>query len=249
MIDYHVLTLFPDQVTTYFNTSITGRAVTKGLVGLECLYIRDFATNSYGKIDDTMYGGGTGLLIQCEPVYRAWSSVVEKCENAGKPKPHTLYMSPKGYVFDQKKAHELASYEDLVIICGHYEGIDSRVIDEICDEEISIGDYILTGGETAAIVVMDAVTRLIPGVLPNEEAYTNESHTAGLLEAPQYTKPPVWHDREVPEVLKNGNDALIDDYNHTAALLETMLKRPDMFDKLELSEDELKKVLALQKSL
>lgn len=249
MIDYHVLTLFPDQVTTYFNTSITGRALTKGLVDLECLYIRDFATNDYGKIDDTMYGGGTGLLIRCEPVYRAWSKVVEECESQGRPRPHTVYMSPKGYVFDQKKAKELASYEDLIIICGHYEGIDARVIDDICDEEISIGDYILTGGETAAIVVMDAVTRLIPGVLPNEEAYTNESHTAGILEAPQYTKPPIWHDREVPEVLKNGNDALIDDYNHTSALLETLKKRPDMFNKLELTEDEIKKVLALQKSL
>lgn len=249
MNNYHVLTLFPDQVETYFNTSITGRAVTKGLVSLECLHIRDFATNTYGKIDDTMYGGGTGLLIQCEPVYRAWSTVADKCEKEGKPKPHTVYMSPKGYVFDQKKAHELTSYEDLVIICGHYEGIDSRVIDEICDEEISIGDYILTGGETAAIVIMDAVTRLIPGVLPNEEAYTNESHTAGILEAPQYTKPPVWHGREVPEVLKNGNDALIADFNHTQALAETLKKRPDMFDKLELTEDEIKKVLALQKPL
>ena len=249
MIDYHVLTLFPDQVTTYFNTSITGRAVTKGLVSLECLYIRDFATNNYGKIDDTMYGGGTGLLIQCEPVFRAWSSVAEKCEKAGRPKPHTVYMSPKGYVFDQKKAKELAQYEDLVIICGHYEGIDARVIDEICDEEISIGDYVLTGGELAACVIIDSVSRMIEGVLPNQEAYSNESHMGGVLEAPQYTKPEVWHDKKVPDVLLSGDLKRIQEHNRIMSYIETMQKRPDMFDKLEITEEEWQKILALKKSL
>ena len=166
--------------------------------------MRDYAPNNYGRVDDTIYGGGTGMMIRPEPVFGAYEKAVELC---GGKKPHTVYMSPKGSVFNQAKAHELASYDNLLIICGHYEGIDARVIDEICDEEISIGDYVLTGGETAAIVVIDAVARLIPGVLPNEEAYTNESHTAGVLEAPQYTKPPVWHDKAVPEVLKNGNDA------------------------------------------
>jgi len=245
---FYVLSLFPEQVETFLKTSITGRAQDKGLVTVEGLYIRDFATNDYGKIDDTLYGGGTGLLMQCEPVFRAYNACKKKAEEQGRTKPYMVYMSPKGHVFNEQKAHELSKKEDLVILCGHYEGVDSRVIDEICDEEISIGDYVLTGGETAAIVVIDAITRLIPGVLPNEEAYTNESHTAGLLEAPQYTKPAEWHGRKVPEVLMHGNDALIDDFNHISALLETWNKRPDMFDKLSLTEDEWEKLLKLKNS-
>ncbi|MBQ5768079.1 MAG: tRNA (guanosine(37)-N1)-methyltransferase TrmD, partial [Clostridiales bacterium] len=211
-------TLFPEQVTSYLNTSITGRGIAKGAISLECIQMRDYAPNNYGRVDDTIYGGGTGMMIRPEPVFGAYEKAVELC---GGKKPHTVYMSPKGSVFSQAKAHELAKYDNLLIICGHYEGIDARVIDEICDEEISIGDYVLTGGETAAIVVIDAVARLIPGVLPNEEAYTNESHTAGVLEAPQYTKPPVWHDKAVPEILKNGNDAAIAEYNRIAALVDT----------------------------
>ncbi|MCH4154629.1 MAG: tRNA (guanosine(37)-N1)-methyltransferase TrmD [Saccharofermentans sp.] len=244
-MNFHVITLFPDQITGYLNTSITGRAIKNGAISLDCVNIRDYCENSYGKIDDTMYGGGTGLLVYCQPVYDAFRAAAARCD-AG---PHTIYMSPKGRVFDEKIAHELAGYKDLVILCGHYEGIDERVINEICDEEISIGDYVLTGGETAAIVIIDAVSRLVPGVLPNEEAYTNESHTDNLLEAPQYTKPPVWHDNEVPQVLKNGNKAVIDDYNHTAALVQTLEKRPDMLDSRTINEDEWQKILAFKKSL
>ena len=245
-MNFYVATLFPEQVSSYLNTSITGRGIAKGAISLECIQMRDYAPNNYGRVDDTIYGGGTGMMIRPEPVFGAFEKAVELC---GGKKPYTVYMSPKGHVFDQAKAHELAKHENLLIICGHYEGIDARVIDEICDEEISIGDYVLTGGETAAIVVIDAVARLIPGVLPNEEAYTNESHTDGMLEAPQYTKPPVWHDRAVPEVLKNGNDAAIAEYNRIAALVDTWKNRPDMLDKLDISESDWAKMLAFERGM
>ena len=244
-MNFYVATLFPEQVTAYLNTSITGRAIAKGAISLECIQMRDFAPNTYGRVDDTIYGGGTGMMIRCEPVYGAYEKA---CELAGE-KPYTVFMSPKGNVFNEKKAHELASHKNLLIICGHYEGIDARVTDMVCDEEISIGDYVLTGGETAAIVVIDAVARLVPGVLPNEEAFTAESHTGNLLEAPQYTMPAEWNGKTVPEILRNGNDALIGEYNRTAALIDTMNKRPDLFDREVVSEEDWKKMLAFEKGL
>lgn len=244
-MNFYVATLFPEQVTSYFNTSITGRAIAKGAISLECIQMRDFAPNTYGRVDDTIYGGGTGMMIRCEPVYGAYEKA---CELAGE-KPYTVYMSPKGNVFNEKKAHELASHKNLLIICGHYEGIDARVTDMVCDEEISIGDYVLTGGETAAIVVLDAVARLVPGVLPNEEAYTSESHTGNLLEAPQYTMPAEWNGVTVPEILRNGNDALIGEYNRAAALCDTLKRRPDLFDKEVVSEEDWEKMLAFEKGL
>ena len=244
-MDFYVETLFPGQVNAFLRESITGRAMERGLINLECVNIRDFAVNDYGKVDDTMYGGGTGMLMQCDPVYNCWKSV---CDKTGR-KPYTVYVSPKGNVFNQAKAINLAKKDSLMIICGHYEGIDSRVIDEICDEEISIGDFVLTGGEIAAVTIIDAVSRMIPGVLPNEDAYTNESHMAGTLEAKQYTKPSVWHDRAVPEVLLSGNQAAIDEYNRISSLVETWQKRPDMLDRLEISEADWEKMLALQKGL
>ena len=244
-MNFYVATLFPEQVKDYLNTSITGRGIAKGAISLECIQMRDFAPNTYGRVDDTIYGGGTGMMIRCEPVYGAYQKA---CELAGE-KPYTVYMSPKGNVFNEKKAHELASHKNLLVICGHYEGIDARVTDMICDEEISIGDYVLTGGETAAIVVIDAVARLVPGVLPNEEAYTAESHTGNLLEAPQYTMPAEWNGKTVPEVLRNGNDALIGEYNRTAALLDTMKRRSDLFDREVVSEEDWEKMLAFEKGL
>ncbi len=238
---FSVLTLFPDQVAGFLKQSIIGRAIEAGHISLETVNIRDFAVNEYGKVDDTMYGGGTGMLMQCDPVYDAWKSI--------EGKPHTIYVSPKGRTLDQGIVKELAGYDHICIICGHYEGIDARVIEEICDEELSIGDYVLTGGEVASCVIIDSVSRMIPGVLPNEEAYSKESHMDGTLEAPQYTKPSVWHDKEVPEILLSGNKAAIDEYNHINALYETMTKRPDMFDRLRLSEDDIKKVLALHRAM
>lgn len=234
---FTVLTLFPDQIKDFLSKSITGRAIDNGIISVDAVNIRDFSNNQYGKLDDTLYGGGTGMLMQCDPVYDAWKSL--------EGKPHTVYVSPKGRVLNQSIVKELSQYDHLCIICGHYEGIDSRVIDEICDEEISIGDYVLTGGELASCVIIDSVSRMIDGVLPNTEAFTNESHMAGTLEAPQYTKPPVWHDRKVPEVLMSGNKAAIDEYNYIQSLFETLIKRPDMFDKLKINESDMQKVLAL----
>jgi len=242
---FDVLTLFPSQIESNISASITGRALEKGLITLNTLNIRDFCDNAYGKVDDTVYGGGTGLLIRCQPVYDCWKSLFEKEED----RPYTVFVSPAGKVLDQKKVIELSGKKELCIICGHYEGIDGRVIDEICDEEISIGDYVLTGGELAACVIIDSVSRMIPGVLPDADAFTNESHMAGTLEAPQYTMPAEWHGKEVPEVLRSGNDALIKEYRRTADLVKTWQKRPDMLDKLEITEEEWQKMLAFKKTL
>ena len=241
---FSVLTLFPDQITDHLGKSITGKAIEKGIIEVQAKDIREHAINDYGKVDDTLYGGGTGMLMQCDPVYDSWKDI---CED-GK-KPYTVYVSPKGSVLNQAKVIELSKKEHLCIICGHYEGIDSRVIDEICDEEISIGDYVLTGGELAACVIIDSVSRMIEGVLPNQEAYSNESHMGGVLEAPQYTKPETWHDKKVPEVLLSGDLKKIQDHNRIMSYIETMQKRPDMFDKLEITEEEWQKILALKKSL
>lgn len=242
---FTVLTLFPDQVTDFLSKSIIGRALEKGIIHINAVDIRDFAVNSYGKVDDTLYGGGTGMLMQCDPVYDAYEYAVKNFHEGNKP--YTIYVSPKGNVFSQSIAKKYSTYEDILIICGHYEGIDSRVIDEIVDEEISIGDYVLTGGEIASVVIVDSVSRMIEGVLPNEDAYTNESHMNGLLEAPQYTKPEVWHGVSVPEVLLSGNKAEIESYNYAASVLETAEKRPDLFRKTEFSSEDIEKVLAIKR--
>ena len=242
---FDVMTLFPAQIENNLKESITGRALTKGVIKLNAVNIRDFCDNDYGKVDDTIYGGGTGLLIKCDPVYQCWKSLFDSEEN----RPYTIYVSPKGSVLNQKKVIELSKKKEICIICGHYEGIDSRVIDEICDEEISIGDYVLTGGELAACVIIDSVSRMIDGVLPNEDAFTNESHMDGTLEAPQYTMPSSWHQSEVPEVLLSGNDAKINEHRRIASLVETWQKRPDMLDNLEISEDEWQKAIAMRKNL
>ncbi len=242
---FTVLTLFPDQVTDFLSKSIIGRAIEKGIIQVNAVDIRDFAVNSYGKVDDTLYGGGTGMLMQCDPVYDAYVYAVKNFHDGNKP--YTIYVSPKGNVFSQNIAKKYSMFEDILIICGHYEGIDSRVIDEIVDEEISIGDYVLTGGEIASVVIVDSVSRMIEGVLPNEDAYTNESHMNGLLEAPQYTKPDVWHGVSVPEVLLSGNKAEIEAYNYAASVLETAEKRPDLFRKTEFSSEDIEKVLAIKR--
>lgn len=236
---FGVLTLFPEQVTEFLNQSIIGRAINNGIISVDTLDIRKFAVNKYGKLDDTLYGGGTGMLMQCQPVMDAYEKMISGFEN----KPYTVYVSPKGRVFNQSVAKEFAAKDGLVIICGHYEGIDSRVIDSIVDEEISIGDYVLTGGEVASCVIIDSVSRMIDGVLPDSSAYTNESHMGGTLECPQYTKPEIWNDCQVPEVLLSGNKALIDEFNETMSLKETLIKRPDMLDKLQLSEKQWENVI------
>ncbi|HBP39086.1 MAG TPA: tRNA (guanosine(37)-N1)-methyltransferase TrmD [Clostridiales bacterium] len=229
-----VLTLFPEMIQAAVGTSITGRALSAGAFELETVDIRNFAVNSYGKVDDYCFGGGTGMLMMCQPVHDAHQLALQKSPG---PNRRTIYLSPKGPVFNQKKAIELSGLDHLVLLCGHYEGVDQRVLDEIVDEELSIGDYVLTGGELAACVVIDAVARLIEGVLPNQEAYSKESHMSGVLEYPQYTRPAVWHDRPVPDVLLSGHHANIVKWQEMASLMETCRKRPDLFNQLKLDAD------------
>ncbi|HOO48313.1 MAG: tRNA (guanosine(37)-N1)-methyltransferase TrmD [Saccharofermentanaceae bacterium] len=244
---FHILTLFTQQVEYYFKHSILKRAIENKIISVDAIDMRDYAVNEYGKVDDTLYGGGTGMLIQCQPVFDAYNSIALNSSTG--EKPYVVYMSPKGSLFDQKKAKELSKRKDLVIICGHYEGIDDRVISTIVDEQISIGDYVLTGGEVAACVIVDSISRMIPNVLPNEEAYMNESHMNDTLEHLQYTKPEVWKGKRVPQVLLSGDFAKIDEFNKTVALCETWSKRPDMLEKKALSTEEWQKMLEYKKSI
>lgn len=241
---FSVLTLFPDQVRSFLLTSIIGRAYDNGLISLETINIRDYAGNAFGKVDDRLYGGGKGMLMMCEPVFQAWSAA----NTLSPEKPHTIYLSPKGKLFNQKKAIELSKYEHIILLCGHYEGVDQRVIDEIADEDISIGDYVLTGGEAAACIIIDAVSRLISGVLPDSSAYENESHMNGMLESAQYTKPESWHGLTVPEVLRQGHHARINEWRYLEGLYETWKRRPDLLNHLCLSNKEWEYLLDRDKN-
>lgn len=223
---FHVLTLFPEMFSSVLHDSMLGRAEKKNLLEFNVINIRDFAVNKHKRVDDYPYGGGRGMVMQAEPIYNAYQSICNTLDE----KPYVIYMSPKGEVFSQRKAVELSFRENLVILCGHYEGVDQRIIDEIVDEEISIGDYVLTGGEIPAMAVIDSVSRMLEGVLSNEDSFTDESHYSGLLEYPHYTRPPVFNGREVPEVLLSGNHSLISKWRMEKALEITAKKRPDMME-------------------
>ncbi len=230
-----MLTLFPDMLRGVLGESVTGRALKAGLAELNFIDIRDFTLDKHRKVDDTPYSGGGGMLMSPEPIYRAYMSICEGLDY----KPYTIFMSPQGRVFNQSVAIELVKRDHIVILCGHYEGIDQRVLDKIVDCEISIGDFVLTGGEIPAMAVIDTVMRLIPGVLSNNGSYENESHFQGLLEHPQYTKPRVWHNMEVPEVLLSGNHDLINKWKHQESLKATLKKRPDMLESAWLTEEDV----------
>lgn len=223
---YHVLTLFPEMIENGLRTSITGRAIEQGVIGLNAVNIRDFADNKHNKVDDYPYGGGAGMVMQAEPVYRAWASVTEKI---GK-KARTIYVTPQGTTFHQGMAEELAKEEDVIFLCGHYEGIDERVLTEVVTDYVSIGDYVLTGGEFPAMVMIDAISRLVPGVLNNEVSAEFESFQDGLLEYPQYSRPEVWHDKEVPPVLLSGNHTNIEGWRQELSILRTKERRPDLYE-------------------
>lgn len=231
---FDVLTLFPDMFRGVLCESVIGRAEKAGLVTLNFIDIRDFSENKHRKVDDTPYSGGGGMLMSAEPIYKAYTSVAEGLDY----KPYTIFMSPQGRVFDQDGAIELSKKDHIVILCGHYEGVDQRVLDEIVDAEVSIGDFVLTGGEIPAMAVIDTVARLIPGVLANNGSFENESHFQGLLEHPQYTKPRIWHGKEVPEVLLSGNHELINKWKHERSLEATARKRPDMIEKAWLTDED-----------
>ena len=226
-MNFYIMTLFPDMVKDGLNTSIIGRAMEKGLLSIDAVNIRDYAFNKHHSVDDYPYGGGAGMLMQAEPVYQTYKAIEEK---TGKKSLRVVYLSPQGKTFNQKMAEEFAKEEDLVFLCGHYEGVDERVLEAIVDEEISIGDYVLTGGELPALVLSDCIARMVDGVLPNDEAKSKESHYDGLLEYPQYTKPAVWNGMSVPDVLLSGHHANIEKWREEQSLKRTKERRPDMYD-------------------
>ncbi len=238
-MNFYVLTLFPDMIRDGFQTSITGRAVEKGLLSLETVNIRDFSVNKHQRVDDYPYGGGAGMVMQAEPVCLAYESVASKIPR----KPRVLYMSPQGKVFHQKMAEELAREEELVFLCGHYEGIDERVLEEIVTDEVSIGDYVLTGGELPALVMMDAISRLLEGVLHNEESAEFDSFSDNLLEYPQYSRPQNWRGKEVPPILLSGHHVNVEKWRREQSLLRTKKRRPDLLPGANLTEED-KKFLA-----
>lgn len=237
-MNFHVLTLFPEMILGGMNTSITGRAIAKGLLSIEAVNIRDFAFNKHQKVDDYPYGGGAGMLMQAEPVYLAYESVAERI---GK-KARVVFLTPQGRVFDQSMAKEMAGEEDLVFLCGHYEGIDERVLEEIVTDYVSIGDYVLTGGELPAMVMMDSISRMVPGVLNNQESGETESFAGNLLEYPQYSRPEEWHGKKVPEVLLSGHHANIEKWRREQSVLRTAKWRPDLLKKAELTNKEWNEV-------
>ena len=237
-MQFDVLTLFPEMFNI-LNESIIGRAKEKGLINVNLINIRDFSKNKHKKVDDTPYGGGAGMVIQPDVVYDAYKSVITNNEKSEKTR--VIYMSPQGKKLDQQKVEELSKQEHLILLCGHYEGIDQRVLDSIVDEEISIGDYVLTGGELPAMVLIDSVSRYVEGVL-KDGSTTEESFSQGLLEYPQYTRPEVFEGQQVPEVLRSGNHQMIDKWRREQSLKRTLEKRPDLLEKVDLS-DEDKKIL------
>lgn len=229
---YHILTLFPEMVLQGLHTSILGRAADRGILSWEAVNIRDYADNEYGKVDDYPYGGGAGMVMQAEPVYRAYRAVAERLA----AKPRVLHMTPQGKVFTQQMAQEFAQEEDLIFLCGHYEGIDERVLEEIVTDHISIGDYVLTGGELPAMVMIDAISRMVPGVLNNQESAQFDSFADGLLEYPQYSRPQEWHGRQVPEILLSGHHANVERWRREQSLLRTQERRPDLWKKQQNTE-------------
>lgn len=233
-MNFYIMTLFPEMVMEGLHTSIIGRAVNNGLLKIEAVNIRDYAFNKHNSVDDYPYGGGAGMLMQAEPVYQCCHALEERI---GK-KPRVIYLSPQGKTFHQRMAEEFAKEEDLVFLCGHYEGIDERVLEEVVTDYVSIGDYVLTGGELPAMIMVDAISRLVPGVLHNDVSAEFESFQDHLLEYPQYSRPEVWHDKRVPEVLLSGHHANIEKWRREQSVIRTAKNRPDLLEKAELTKEE-----------
>jgi len=236
MIRFDVLTIFPELIESVLSESIIGRARKNKLIEVNAINIRDFSINKHKKVDDYPYGGGNGMVMMAQPIYDAYHSISDSLDY----KPHVIYLSPQGTVLTQRKAEQLKQSKHLMLLCGHYEGIDERILDEIVDEEISIGDYVLTGGELPAMVLVDCISRLIPGVLSSEDSYSDESLYNGLLEYPQYTRPSVFNGRNVPEILLSGHHSKIQVWRRRQSLKRTYRKRPDLINKVTLSSDDIK---------
>lgn len=233
MKQFFVLTLFPEMIEQTLSHSIMGRAQRDGMIGIEAINIRDFTQNKQHHVDDYPYGGGVGMVMQAQPIYDAYQSIADKAKDA-----RVIYMTPQGRPFTQSVAQELSQEDNLVFLCGHYEGVDERIIEEIVTDEISLGDFVLTGGELAAITIIDAVSRLVPGVLGKADSFEDESFSDGLLEYPQYTRPPIFHGRAVPEILLSGHHANIAKWRREQSLMRTAQKRPDLLPTAELTEKE-----------
>ena len=242
-MNFHVLTLFPEMIEQGVNTSITGRAIQNNLISVNAINIRDFAGNKYGQVDDYPYGGGAGMVMQPGPVYRSYESVVEKIGYA----PRVLYMTPQGKVFNQGMAEEFAKEKDIVFLCGHYEGIDERVLEMIVTDNVSIGDYVLTGGELPSMVMIDAISRLVPGVLNNEVSAKFESFNDNLLEYPQYTRPAKFMEKDVPPILLSGDHGKVDRWRRNQSILRTMERRPDLMEKAKLDKEDRKFIRTMEK--
>lgn len=236
-----IMTLFPEMCERVLDESIIGRSREGGLVEINCVNIRDYSTDKHRRVDDTTYGGGTGMIMQCQPIFDCFCDLEKQIGR----RPYLIYMSPQGKRLDQQKVKELAKMDNIAILCGHYEGVDERVIEELVDEEISIGDYVLTGGELPALVLADSITRMLPGVLASDEAFEEESHYNGLLEYPQYTRPYEWRGKTVPDVLLTGHHANITKWRRERSLERTMERRPDLLGKAELDRKDLKFIQSL----
>ena len=241
---FYVLTLFPEMIRDGLDHSIIKRGKDNGLIEIIPIDIRDFANNKHRQVDDYPYGGGAGMVMQPQPIYDAYCSIKDGLSN----NTPVLYMSPQGKVFDQNMAEKFAKLDDMVILCGHYEGVDERVIEEIVTAEVSIGDFVLTGGELPAMAIIDSVSRLIDGVLNKEESHMDESFSNGLLEYPQYTRPPVFNGKAVPEILTSGNHGKVDEWRHQKALERTLKKRPDLLETAELSKKDIEYLDKLKQS-
>lgn len=235
-MNFYIMTLFPDMVMNGLNTSIIGKAMEKELLSIKAVDIRDYTTDKHRHVDDYPYGGGAGMVMQAQPVYDCYKDIEKNFDK----KPRVLFMTPTGKTFNQDMAKELANEENLVFLCGHYEGIDKRVLDKIVTDEVSLGDFVLTGGELPAMVMIDAISRLIPGVLNNDISAETETFTDNLLEYPQYTRPEVWEGESVPPVLLSGHHANIEKWRREQSLLLTRERRPDLFEKVELTKKDKK---------
>ena len=234
-MNFHVMTLFPEMIERAMGESITGRAIKAGHISVNAVNIRDFSNNKHNRVDDYPYGGGAGMVMQAEPVYQCYESI---CRSIGNERPRVVFMTPQGRTFNQQIAEELSREEDLILLCGHYEGIDERVLEKIVTDNVSIGDYVLTGGELPALVVMDTISRLVPGVLNNGMSAVKESFSDNLLEYPQYTRPEEWMGEKVPSVLLSGHHKNIAAWYREQSILRTAKNRPDLLEKAELTEKE-----------
>lgn len=247
-MNYHVLTLFPEMIEQGLNTSILGKAMDKDLITLEAINIRDYTANKHHKVDDYPYGGGAGMVMQAQPIYDAYKAVEEKIGY----RPRVIYLTPQGKVFNQTMAQEFAKEQDLIFLCGHYEGVDERVLEEIVTDEVSIGDYVLTGGELPAMVMIDAISRMISDVLHNDESAEFDSFHDNLLEYPQYSRPEVWNGKQVPPVLLSGHHANVEKWRREQSIIRTLQRRPDLLENANLTKKErifLQKLLANRESI